>query len=117
LRRDGRRARRDARGRRPLRAEGRGMSDASPTTSMSNAQGRRARARIYLIANALLLTLIVLMVNYLAFRHYKRWDWTEESLFTLSDRSERVLAELKQPVEVWVMVGENEPEHAELRTL
>lgn len=93
------------------------MSDASPTTSMSNAQGRRARARIYLIANALLLTLIVLMVNYLAFRHYKRWDWTEESLFTLSDRSERVLAELKQPVEVWVMVGENEPEHAELRTL
>ena len=57
------------------------------------------------------------MLNYLAFRHYKRWDWTEESLFTLSDRSERVLAELEQPVEVWVMVGENEPEHAELRTL
>lgn len=89
----------------------------SEVTRQSNAEGRRVRARLVLIANALLLTLIVLMVNYLSFRHYTRWDWTAESLFTLSERSERVLAELRQPIEIWVMVGENEPERAELRPL
>lgn len=87
------------------------------STPSSQAQGRRTRARIYLIANALLLSAIVLLLNYLAFRHYERWDWTEESLFTLSDRSERVLEGLTQPIEIWVMVSENEPEHEELRPL
>jgi hypothetical protein len=82
-----------------------------------SAEGRRTRGRVYLIANAALLTGIILMLNYLAFRHYDRWDWTEQSIFTLSDRSEQVLARLSQPIEVWVLLSESEPEHAELRNL
>ncbi len=81
------------------------------------AQHRRSSARLYLALNALLLTSIVFMVNYLAFRHYARWDWTEQSIFTLSDRSEHVLAGLSEPIEVWVLLSESEPEHAELQNL
>lgn len=101
------------------------MSEPKPVTASKptgaadagGARGRRTRARVFLPANALLLSVIVAMLNYLAFRHYERWDWTEESLFTLSDRSERVLEGLGQPVEIWVLVSESEPEHRELRTL
>lgn len=81
------------------------------------ASRRRASARLYLALNALLLTTIVVLLNYLAFRHYERWDWTEQSIFTLSERSERVVAELHQPVEIWMVLSESEPEHAELRNL
>jgi ABC-type uncharacterized transport system involved in gliding motility auxiliary subunit len=86
-------------------------------SAAQNAEGRRRRARAYLIANALLLAGIVVMLNYLAARHYERWDWTEHSIFTLSDRSERVLAQLRAPIEIWVLLSESEPEHAELRNL
>lgn len=87
------------------------------TAEGRTAQTRRTRGRLFLIANAALLTAIVLAVNYLSFRHYERWDWTKDSLFTLSERSEKVLERLEQPIEVWVMVGAAEPEHAELRNL
>jgi hypothetical protein len=83
----------------------------------ADARERRQRARVYLLANAFLLALIVFMINYLAFRHYERWDWTEESIFTLSDRSERVLARMSRQVDIWVLLSESEPEHAELRNL
>lgn len=82
-----------------------------------DAKRRRTSARVIAVVNTALLAAIALMINYLAFRHYERWDWTEESIFTLSERSERVLAELSQPVEIWVLVGEAEPEHAEIRNL
>jgi ABC-type uncharacterized transport system involved in gliding motility auxiliary subunit len=87
------------------------------TPAQENAARRRTRSRVYLVANAALLTSIVLMLNYLAFRHYERWDWTAHSIFTLSDRSERVLAQLSQPIEVWVLLSASEPEHVELRNL
>lgn len=91
------------------------MSD--PKERTGDAKSRRNRARLYLALNALLLTSIMLMVNYLAFRHYARWDWTEQSIFTLSDRSEQVLARLSHPIEIWVLLSESEPEHAELQNL
>lgn len=93
------------------------QSDEPGQGGPQSAEDRRARARLFLVANAALLASIVLMLNYLAFRHYERWDWTEQSIFTLSDRSERVLEQLARPIEIWVLLSQAEPESAELRNL
>lgn len=39
------------------------------------------------------------MVNYLSFRHYARWDWTSSKLYTLSEKSQAVLAGLDRDIE------------------
>ena len=43
------------------------------------------RTRLNLVATAVLGLVIVVLVNYIASRHYKRWDWTTHGLFTLYD--------------------------------
>ena len=46
-------------------------------------------------------------VNYLAFRHWKRMDWTKTQIYSLSEQTRKVLAGLKNPVQVTVfMTGE-----------
>lgn len=75
------------------------------------------RARALAVLNVLLVLGLAFQVNYLSYRHYDRWDWTESSLYTLSDRSEAVLRELDRPVTIWVLLSESEPGFAELRNL
>jgi hypothetical protein len=83
----------------------------------TEARGQRSRGRVYLLANALLLLAVAFMANYLAFRHYARWDWTDESVYTLSDRTTAVLRGLSAPVSIYVLLSRNEPEQAEVRNL
>ncbi len=87
-----------------VRARGRELSLASPET----------RWPLYNIA--LLLALLV-QANYLSYRHYDRWDWTEHSIYTLSDRTKAVLGELDRDVEIWILLSEAEEGFAELRNL
>lgn len=46
------------------------------------------------------LVLIVLMLNYLSFNHYRRWNFSRTHRYELSDKTHRVLAGLKKPVKV-----------------
>ena len=77
----------------------------------------RPRARRNLVLTAVFGLLIVVLVNYLSARHYKRWDWTSHGLFTLSDRSRQVLHELDQDVSVHVFLGRDEQDFADVETL
>jgi ABC-2 type transport system permease protein len=70
---------------------------------------RRALEQAAVSASGLLVMAIVLMVNYLAFRHYKRMDWTAEALFTLSPKSLTVLRGLQQDVELYLFLSQGEP--------
>ena len=57
-------------------------------------------------AGALLALALVLIANYLAFRHYQRWDWTSSKLYTLSEKSESILQGLDRDVSVIVFMDE-----------
>src|SRR5436309_5161658 len=46
--------------------------------------------------------LLVVMVNWIASRHYGRLDWTKSGYYKLSDKTKQVLTSLKQPVQVIV---------------
>ena len=51
-------------------------------------------------ASALILAFVAILglVNFLGVRHSKRWDWTPNHLYTLSDETKKVLAGLKEEV-------------------
>lgn len=55
--------------------------------------------------------------NYLAFRHYTRWDWTSSGVFTLSGRTVQVLHQLDQDVDVYVFLSSLERTQHDVREL
>ena len=76
---------------------------------------RRGEMTTYTLLGVLLLVTLVFQVNYLSYRHYERWDLTAHSIYTLSDRSKAVIAELDRNVEIWILLSEAEPGFGELR--
>ena len=79
-----------------------------------NAQNR---TKLFLVATALLGLVILVEVNYIASRHYTRSDWTARGLFTLSDRSREALQGLDQDVQIYVFLGRDEQDFADVETL
>ena len=49
---------------------------------------------------------ILVLVNWLGSRHYRRFDWTHAGLYTLSDKTVKVLKEMKAPVSITVFMTE-----------
>ena len=58
---------------------------------------------------ALLVLALVVIVNYLAFRHYQRWDWTRSQLYTLSDKTLSIVRGLDRDVGVIVFMDDQSP--------
>lgn len=81
---------------------------AGKTDARRSASERRTLERITASASSLLLLAILLMVNYLAFRHYKRFDWTTQGIFTLSPKSKTVLRDLSKDLDVYVFLSRGE---------
>jgi hypothetical protein len=52
---------------------------------------------------------IAVVLNVLGARHYRRWDWTRGGLYTLSPATLATLHELPESVEVWVLLGGQDP--------
>ncbi len=45
------------------------------------------------------------LVNYLSLRHYDRFDWTENSLYSLSEKSRNVVADLDREIELVIFMS------------
>lgn len=82
-----------------------------------DASRRRSSGRANVAIASLIVLAIFAMGNYLSFRHYARWDWTSQSIFTLSDRTRAVLRELDRDVDVWLVLSAGEPNYQDLREL
>lgn len=83
-----------------------------------SAQTTSTRSTVGLTALGTVLALALFaMVNYLSIRHYKRWDWTTQGLYTLSGRTVQVLHQLPARVEIDVFLSESEQGFAELKEL
>ena len=70
------------------------------------------RRRVVIGANVLLqivaLLAVVVMVNWLASRHYVRFDWTKAGYYQLAGKTKQVLKSLQDPVEVVVFLPPND---------
>ncbi len=56
-----------------------------------------------------LATILVAMVNYLASRHYARFDWTSSKVFTLSEKSQAVLDRVDRDIDAILFLVPNSP--------
>ncbi|HEY4739437.1 MAG TPA: Gldg family protein [Candidatus Acidoferrales bacterium] len=62
--------------------------------------GRSARLGTNVATLVISVIFILGFLNFLGYRHHKRFDLTSEKLYTLSDQSKRVVSGLKQNVEI-----------------
>jgi ABC-2 type transport system permease protein len=86
-------------------------------SSSSEVDQSRRTARLNAYAGSVLVLLIVVMVNYLAFRHHKRWDLTSEKIFTLSERSLEALRELDRDVIIYLLLSKGERSYRDVDEL
>ncbi|MFT3922659.1 MAG: GldG family protein [Myxococcales bacterium] len=90
------------------------MTEASPKSKP--ASGASASKSLAIVGSALV-AMIVVLVNYISFRRYERWDLTRDQLFTLSPRTEEVLKELPKPVDLYLFMSSGEPNFQEIKEL
>lgn len=69
-----------------------------PDTSRKVIRISRFQIGLNVLLQLLIFTAIVLMVNYLSFRHFKRWDLSRDQKYALSSQTRNLLAGLKKPV-------------------
>ncbi len=60
---------------------------------------------------------IAIFVNVLGARHYARWDWTKHQLYTLTPATKETLHGLRDPVELWVLLGRGDPMEQSIKHL
>lgn len=65
-------------------------------------QGRGAKYGTMAIVSVVVFLGILVAVNYLSTRQNKRWDFTANQVYSLSDQTIKILRELQQPVHVTV---------------
>ena len=84
------------------------MQSEAKVVKQVSVRERRVLQQVAGSASSLLLLAIVLMVNYLAFRHYQRFDWTSQGMFTLSPKSKEVLRGVSKDLDVYVFMSQGE---------
>jgi ABC-type uncharacterized transport system involved in gliding motility auxiliary subunit len=62
--------------------------------------GRRARYGSNVIVMTVAFVGILVLVNYLGTRYEKRLDWTQDKVFTISEQTRKVLANLDKPIKI-----------------
>lgn len=85
---------------------------------VSKAAAARARAlRLSSVIGVAAAIVIAVLVNMLAARHYRRFDWTSAGLYTLSHRTVTTLHGLAEPLSVYVLMSSADPLTMTLRHL
>src|SRR6266545_4060362 len=76
----------------------------------------RIRIGLNVVVQIVLILFLAAMVNALAFRHYKRWDFSRDQKYALSDKTKRFLGTLKSKMRVTVFFA-NTPITADVQSL
>lgn len=62
------------------------------------------------IAKTIIVLIIIALLNWLSISYGKRWDFTENKLYTLSQQSQLIVSKLEKPLEVLVFDRNNNSE-------
>lgn len=77
----------------------------------------RLQIGVNVIVQIALLLFLAIMVNYLGFEHYRRWDFTRDKKFELSDKTKRFLETIKGKARVSIFFSPNNPIANDVQTL
>jgi ABC-type uncharacterized transport system involved in gliding motility auxiliary subunit len=65
-------------------------------------QKRTTKQSASALTTTILVLLVIGLINFFGIRYNLRWDFTENKIFTLSEQSQTIITQLKQPLEVFV---------------
>src|SRR5437870_5053136 len=78
---------------------------------------RRIRIGFNVLAQILLVLILIAMVNSLAFKHYKRWDFSRDQKYARSDKTKRFLGALKGTMRITIFFSPNTPITGDVQNL
>ena len=77
----------------------------------------RVQIGLNVVVQIALILFLAAMVNYLGFEHYKRWDFSRDKKYALSDKTKRVLDTLKGKMRMTVFFGPSNPIATDVQNL
>src|SRR6187397_234090 len=77
----------------------------------------RIRIGLNVVVQIMLILFLAAMVNSLAFKHYKRWDFSRDQKYALSDKTKRFLDSLKGKMRITVFFSPGTPITADVQNL
>lgn len=89
----------------------------APERSSEIPLGTSAGTKFGAIMGLVAAMVLAMLVNVLAARHYKRWDFTQGGLYTLSRATTETLHNLGEPIRIDVLVPASDPLSLSLRHL
>src|SRR5215470_11780236 len=77
----------------------------------------RVRIGLNVVVQIVLILFLAAMVNSFAFKHYKRWDFSRDQKYTLSDKTKRFLDTLRGKMRITVFFPPGTPISADVQNL
>jgi len=77
----------------------------------------RIRIGLNVLVQIVLILFLAAMVNSFAFRHYRRWDFSRDQKYALSDKTKRFVGTLKGKMRITVSFSPNTPITADVQNL
>ncbi|MEP7249302.1 MAG: GldG family protein [Spartobacteria bacterium] len=77
----------------------------------------RFQIGLNVIVQIAIIIVLAAMVNYLGFEHYKRWDYSRDKKYQLSDKTKHFLDSIKGKVRVTVFFGSQNPLTGDVQNL
>jgi hypothetical protein len=77
----------------------------------------RVRIGLNVVVQIVLILFLAAMVNSYAFKHYKRWDFSRDQKYALSDKTKRFLDTLKGKMRITVFFSPSTPITADVQNL
>src|SRR5437660_465469 len=78
---------------------------------------QRLQIGLNLVVQLILIFFLVSAVNWIGFRHYKRWDVSREQKYALSDKTKRFLNTIKGKVRITLFFSPNTPISGDVSSL
>lgn len=78
------------------------MAEKTPEQSPKTFRIKRFQIGVNVLLQILTIVFILGAINYIAFHHYQRWDFSRDQKYALSDQTKRLLRSLDKPMKVVV---------------
>ena len=78
---------------------------------------RRLQIGLNVLVQVVLVLFLAAMANSIAFKHYKRWDFSRDKKYALSDKTKRFLDTIKGKVRITVFFSPNTPITVDVQNL
>ena len=78
---------------------------------------RRLQIGLNVLVQVVLVLFLAAMMNSIAFKHYRRWDFSRDKKYALSDKTKRFLNTIKGKVRITVFFSPNTPITVDVQNL